>query len=165
MCVLILRTATCYTQIIYQIKENLMKNDKQSKYFMYKEYYESCRKKLDKLTLASDKISLLRGITFAIAGLLLLIGYQQKKPVLFVPAVGLGFAFLVLIRYHSKQEKEQAYLKDSQSVLKEYMARFGDGWKSFPVDGARYLSDDFLEAKDLDFRQRFSSGFCFADFP
>lgn len=117
---------------------------------MYKKYCESCQKKLDKLTLASDRVSLLRGIIFAIAGLLLFIGYQQKNPALLMLVFGLGFAFFMLILYHSKLEEEQEYLKDSQSVLKEYMARFEDGWKSFPVDGARYLSDDFLEARDLD---------------
>ena len=47
-------------------------------------------------------------------------------------------------------EDEQTYLKDFQSVLKDYMARFDDGWKGFPMNGARYLSDDMLESRDLD---------------
>lgn len=123
---------------------------KQNEHIIYEKHYESCKIKLSELTLKSDKISLLRGITFAIAGLLLFLGYQQKKPVFLVPALGFGFAFLMLIRYHNKLEEEQACLKDSQSVLEEYMARFDDGWKSFPVDGTRYLSDDILEARDLD---------------
>lgn len=130
--------------------EHIDENHNQSKDIMYAKHYEACQKSLDKLTLASDKVSFWRGIIFAIAGLLLFIGYQQKNSVLFVPAIGLGIAFLVLIRYHSRLEEEQAYLEDSQSVLKDYMARFDDGWRSFPVDGARYLSDDFLEARDLD---------------
>ena len=130
--------------------ELIDENHKQSKYIMYKKYYESCQKKLDKLTLASDKVSLLRGVTFAIAGLFLFIGYYQKNPILLVSVFGLGFTFLALIFYHSKLKEEQAYLKDSQSVLKDYMERFADGWKSFPMDGARYLSDGFLESRDLD---------------
>ena len=130
--------------------QTMDENHEQTDYNMYEKYYESCRKKSDKLTLASDKVSLLRGITFVMAGLLLFIGIQQKKPALFLPVLVLGFVFLMLIRYHSKLEEEQASLKDAQSILKEYMARFGDGWKSFPVDGARYLNDDFLEARDLD---------------
>lgn len=116
----------------------------------YKNDYESCQKKLDKLTLSSDKVSLFRGATFAIAGLFLFIGYYQKNLILLVPAFGLGLIFLALIFRHSKLKEEQAYLKDSQAVLKEYMERFDDGWKSFPMDGARYLSDDFLESRDLD---------------
>lgn len=130
--------------------ELIAENHKQSKYIMYKKHYESCQKKLDKLTLASDKVSLLRGVTFAIAGLFLFISYYQKNFILLVPAFGLGFTFLALIFYHIKLEDEQAYLKDSQSVLKEYMERFADGWKNFPMDGARYLSDGFLESSDLD---------------
>lgn len=125
-------------------------NHKQNNYAMYKKYYEACQEKSDKLTLASGKVSLLRGITFAAAGLLLFIGYQQKTPALLVPAFGLWIVFFMLVYYHSRLEQEQASLKDSQSVLKEYMARFDDGWKSFPVDGTRYLSDDFSEAGDLD---------------
>lgn len=121
-----------------------------NKFLMYQERYESSQKKADQLTLTSDKVSFLRFVTFVIAALLLFIGYQQKTPVLLIPVIGLGFAFLMLIRYHSKLEEERESLKDLQSVLKEYMARFEDGWKSFPIDGARYLSDDFLEARDLD---------------
>lgn len=130
--------------------EILDENRKHEKYILYEKSYESCQKKIDKLTLISDRISLLRIITFVIACLLLILGYQQKNPVFLVPALGFGFSFLILIRYHGKLEEEQAYLKDSQSVLKDYMARFDDGWKNFPIDGARYLSDDFLEARDLD---------------
>ena len=117
---------------------------------MFKKYYESCQEESDKLTHASDKVSLLRGIIFATAGLLLFIGYQQKNPVLLILAFGLFLTFITLVLYHNKLEKEQEYLKDSQSVLKDYMARFEDGWKSFPVDGTRYLNEEFLEARDLD---------------
>jgi len=130
--------------------ENVEEDLKQNTYIMYEKRYESCQKKLDKLALVSDRVSLLRGITFVIAGLLLLFGYQQKNPALFVLAAGFGLAFLLLVIYHGKLEEEQACLKDSQSVVKDYMARFDDGWKSFPVDGSRYLSDGFLEARDLD---------------
>lgn len=123
---------------------------KLNKHIIYEKHYESCKIKLSELTLKSDKVSFLRGITFAIAGLLLFFGYQQKKPALLIAALGFGFAFLMLIRYHGKLEEEQACLKDSQSVLKDYLARFNDGWKSFPMDGTRYLSDNILETRDLD---------------
>lgn len=125
-------------------------NHEQNNYAMYKKYYEACQEKSDKLTLVSGKVSLLRGFTFAAAGLFLFIGFQQKNPALLAPALGLTVVFFMLIHYHSRLKEEQAGLKDSQSVLKEYMARFDDGWKSFPVDGTRYLKDDFSEAWDLD---------------
>ncbi|NBI85660.1 mannonate oxidoreductase [Lachnospiraceae bacterium] len=127
-----------------------IKFNNQNNYHMFKKYYESCQEESDKLTHASDKVSLLRGIIFATAGLLLFIGYQQKNPVLLILAFGLFLTFITLVLYHNKLEKEQEYLKDSQSVLKDYMARFEDGWKSFPVDGTRYLNEEFLEARDLD---------------
>lgn len=129
---------------------NIDEKSGKSNYIIYKENYESCQKKLNSLILVSDRVSLLRIITFAISGLLLFLGYQQKDFVFFVPAFVVGLAFLMLIRYHCRLEEEQACLKDSQSVIKDYIGRFDDSWKSFPVDGARYLSDDLLEARDLD---------------
>lgn len=145
------------TELHSRIKEDRMNNAKltnenhtQSNDSMYRESYEACRKKFDQLTTVSDRISFLRGITFTAAGLFLFIGYQQKNPVLLMPVAGLGFLFLVFIFYHHKLEEELERLKDSQSVLKEYMARFDDGWKRFPIDGERYLSDNFSEAADLD---------------
>lgn len=65
---------------------------KSDKYILYQKQYEDCQKKSDKLTLASDRISLLWGILFAIAGLLLFLGFQQKKPALLIPVFGLGQA-------------------------------------------------------------------------
>lgn len=56
----------------------------------------------------------------------------------------------MLIRYHGILEDEQTYLEDFQSVLKDYMARFDDGWKGFPMNGARYINDEMLESRDLD---------------
>ena len=46
--------------------ENVEEDLKQNTYIMYKKRYESCQKKLDKLAQVSDRVSLLRGITFVI---------------------------------------------------------------------------------------------------
>ena len=86
----------------------------------------------------SNRVSLFRIITVAASGLMLFLWYRQKIPVFLVPAFGFGFAFLMLIRCHSILKDEQTYLKDFRSVLKDYLARFGDGWKEFPMDEARY---------------------------
>lgn len=117
---------------------------------MYEKNYGACRNKSDKLVLVSGRISIMRGITFTIAGLFLFAGCRQKNPFLLVPAFFSGFVFFILVHWHSRLEEEQEYLKDSQAVLREYMGRFDDGWKSFPVDGTRYLRDEFPEAGDLD---------------
>lgn len=132
------------------INKTTNKTYEQNKLILYQNDYDSCQKKLTQLALASNRVSHLRGITFVIAGLFFLLGCQQKNFAFFVPAFGLGIIFLLLIRYHSKLEEEQACMEDSQLVLKDYIGRFDDGWKSSPVDGTRYLSDDFLEARDLD---------------
>lgn len=128
------------------INENHPKNE----YLSYKKQYDACQEKSDKLTLTSDKVSLLRGILFAAAGLILFLGYQQKNPVFLLPAFALLSVFLLLLFCHSKLKEKQESLKNSQSVLSDYMARFDDGWKNFSVNGEGYLRDDFLEARDLD---------------
>ena len=46
---------------------------------MYEKRYESCQKKLDKLTLVSDRVSLLRGIAFVIATLLKIEAGAEKS--------------------------------------------------------------------------------------
>lgn len=117
---------------------------------IYEDSYESSRKKSDELAAACVRVSYLRIAAFAFAGLFLLLGYWRKAPVFFMPVPGLAVAFLALIFYHDRLKKELVYLEDKQSVLGDYIARFGDGWKSFSVDGTRYESDDFLQAKDLD---------------
>ena len=116
----------------------------------YEKQLEMCRNRSEKLTMTSNKLSLLRGVAFAVTGLFLFLGYQRQNPAFFVSAAFFGIAFILLIIHHSRLDEEQKRLKDVQSVLKEYIARFGDGWKSFSEDGSRYLSDDFLEARDLD---------------
>lgn len=50
--------------------ENVEEDLKQNTYIMYEKRYEFCQKKIDKLTLVSDRVSLLRGIAFVIATLL-----------------------------------------------------------------------------------------------
>ncbi len=50
--------------------ENAEEDLKQNTYIMYEKRYEFCQKKIDKLTLVSDRVSLLRGIAFVIATLL-----------------------------------------------------------------------------------------------
>ncbi len=127
-----------------------MNSPKQNNHMAYERDHECCQKKLDKLAQTSNRVSFLRLITVAAAGVAYFLWYQQKTPAFLAFAFGFVFAFLMLIRYHGILEDEQTYLKDFQSVLKDYMVRFDDGWKGFPMNGARYLSDDMLESRDLD---------------
>lgn len=64
---------------------------------------------------------------------------------------GIGVAaFLVLIAWHNQIEEKQNDRAAEKEVLKEYLTRFGDGWKQFPRDGGEYLTEDFPQAQDLD---------------
>lgn len=127
-----------------------MEIQKQTNYLKYEEKLEYSREKSARLAHAADRVSLLRGIVFAIAGVLLFIGYQQRNPVFLLPVSALGISFLLLIHKHNRLEEELEDRRDEQAVLSEYMARFTGEWKRSPLDGTRYLSDDFSEAGDLD---------------
>lgn len=127
-----------------------MNSPKQNNRMVYEKDYECSQKKLDKLTQTSNRVSFLRLITVAVAGMAFFLWCQRKTPAFLAFAFSFAFVFLMLIRYHGILEDEQTYLEDFQSVLKDYMARFDDGWKGFPMNGARYINDDMLESRDLD---------------
>ena len=123
---------------------------KQNNRMVYEKDYECCQKKLEKLEQTSNRVSFLRLITIAAAGVAFFLWCQRKTPAFLAFAFSFAFVFLMLIRYHGILEDEQTYLEDFQSVLKDYMARFDDGWKGFPMNGARYINDEMLESRDLD---------------
>lgn len=123
---------------------------KQNNRMVYEKDYECCQKKLEKLAQTSNRVSFLRLIIIAAAGVAFFLWCQRKTPAFLAFAFSFAFVFLMLIRYHGILEDEQTYLEDFQSVLKDYMARFDDGWKGFPMNGARYINDEMLESRDLD---------------
>lgn len=123
---------------------------KQNNRMVYEKDYECCQKKLEKLAQTSNRVSFLRLITIAAAGVAFFLWCQRKTPAFLAFAFSFAFVFLMLIRYHGILEDEQTYLEDFQSVLKDYMARFDNGWKGFPMNGARYINDEMLESRDLD---------------
>lgn len=114
------------------------------------ERFAASQKSSEQLCARAGRVSGFRVATFAAAGLFVCLAFAQNSVLLFIPAAGLCIGFLLLLRLHGRLKEEQAHLEDVRSVLGDQIARFGDGWKSFPVDGARYISDDFLEARDLD---------------
>lgn len=125
-------------------------NQKPQNQRFYEAHYNSGLEKSEQLARVSNRISRLRISVFITAGLLLFVWYRQKDPVFFLPALALAAVFLLLVYYHSRLEREQSEQENIRSVLREYLARFDDGWKDFPLDGSRYLKDDFPEARDLD---------------
>ena len=59
-------------------------------------------------------------------------------------------AFVAMVFIHGKLSEELEYKKAKSEVLRRYIERFGDGWKKFEDNGAQYLGDDDLVARDMD---------------
>lgn len=117
---------------------------------IYQKHEEECQKKLNQMAALCSRISFWRVTTFLAAGLFFYLGYRQKNIVFCLPGAAALVIFIILIQYHNKLEEEQRFLRNYQSVARDYILRFGDGWRNFTVNGERYLIDDFPEAKDLD---------------
>lgn len=71
----------------------------------YEKQLEMCRNRSEKLTMTSNKLSLLRGVAFAVTGLFLFLGYQRQNPAFFVSAAFFGIAFILLIIHHSRLDE------------------------------------------------------------
>ncbi len=115
----------------------------------YQERNEKCQAGIEAAAASCQKVSRGRMAVFLLAGLCLY-GGSQWHLAFYAGAAACLACFLRFIQRHSQLEEEQEGLRDSQAVAQDYLARFGDGWKRFPVDGEPYLREDFPEARDLD---------------
>lgn len=116
----------------------------------YQKILEDCQKQLHKADHSCSRITFWRGITSACAILIFCIGCSQKNPVLYAVSAAALAAFLLLVRRHSQIKEKLDELNSRKSVLEDYLARYGDGWKNFSITGERYFHDSFQEAADLD---------------
>ncbi|MDC0700429.1 MutS family DNA mismatch repair protein [Clostridium sp. D33t1_170424_F3] len=97
-----------------------------------------------------NRISLLRLFVFLFAVVSFAAGIWMRN-VIGYAAGALGFlAFLLLLRVHEKVAREQRREQARRETLERYTGRFDERWKSFPDDGAPYLSEDFPQGRDLD---------------
>ncbi len=117
---------------------------------VYQKNYEDCQEQLDKTARSCSKIIFWRGIASAAAIILFCAGYSQKNPYFYLCSAAALAVFLLLVRFHSQLKTKQNALADRQSVIKDYIARFSDDWKNFPLNGEKYLRNDLTEAADLD---------------
>lgn len=115
----------------------------------YQKCSEECLKKTEGVKDLCKRVSRWRMLVFVFIGMSLYAGYQYQPAFYWGAAAGIAL-FLRLIWRHNQLEEEQGYLEDSRAVAEDYLARFGEGWKRFPVNGEQYLSGDFPEARDLD---------------
>ncbi len=123
---------------------------KESRKAVYEKDCGDCKKQLDAADAACRRITFRRGIASLAALVLFSAGYSRKSTVLCALSAAALAVFLMLVRRHQKLREHQAWLDDRYCVARDYLARFGDAWKQFPLNGEAYLTEDFTEAMDLD---------------
>ncbi len=127
---------------------------------MHISYYQTadadCQQQERELQRAGNRLSFWRGNTFAAALVFCFLGYRRQIFPFYACASTALLAFLLLVRKHQKLELRQRSLASRHAVIKDYLARFDDGWKNFPTDGARYLDSQQPETGDLDLFGRHS---------
>lgn len=121
---------------------------------MGQEYYQSELQKSIEVCGALQKkynrISLLRLFVFLFAVVSFAAGIWMQN-VFGYAAGALGFlAFLLLLRVHDRVAREQRREQARRETLERYTGRFDERWKTFPDDGAPYLTEDFPQGRDLD---------------
>ena len=95
-------------------------------------------------------ISTLRVISF-LAGIALLIIYIKDKIMLAGIVAGLFLLlFVVLVIIHKNVDVNRKLAESKMAVLKRYIARFDDGWRSFSDNGADYIKEQDTVSKDVD---------------
>ncbi len=116
----------------------------------FKQELNKTENKLKALEAKYSTMSAVRFIVFLIMAADLIVGFFDNKAYL----VAIGFVALVvffaLVFSHGKLNEQVEYTKARVAVIKRYMARFTEDWKKFPEDGAKYLLDTDLVARDMD---------------
>lgn len=101
-----------------------------------------------------NRLSMLRMVSFIASFCTIVVGIVDNK--MWAVLVGILFAvvFVVLVLRFYKIEESFHYQQALQEVLKRYIARFSDDWRSFADTGKEFLDDKETEyqeaAVDLD---------------
>lgn len=122
----------------------------------YQEYTKELKQKereLNQNASRCSRISFWRGISFITAVILFYFAYEKKAAICYLFAAATMLAFATFIRYHSQLKLQRKDLENDCAVRKDYLARFGNGWKDFSVDGDHYLKERTFDSIDPNNRQ------------
>lgn len=116
----------------------------------YKRQREELEKEIKVLEGRSSVYSGVRFALFLVAVTALIVGIYDNRPVLVAAGIVAAVAFVVLVFVHGRLSENIEYRQAKSEVLRKYIERFGDGWKSFEDNGSQYLDNDDMVAKDMD---------------
>lgn len=116
----------------------------------YKDERDILEKDIKTLEGKSATYSGVRFVMFLAALAGLIIGIYDNRVTVLILGIIAAVAFVAMVFIHGKLSEELEYKKAKSEVLRRYIERFGDGWKKFEDNGAQYLGDDDLVARDMD---------------
>ena len=125
-----------------------------------KDYILDNKKKVENTIQAINKrttvISMARLVVFLAAFVLLAIGLSKRMIVLSIAAVILFIVFMYLVKIHSDMNEELIRLKAKSTVLRRYLMRLTEEWKSFRDTGEEFRTNNNHKVNDLDLLGRSS---------
>ena len=121
---------------------------------MKKEYFLNELKendiKIKEKTKNSNLISILRLLVFILLLVTFICAYKYNTALLYILSLVLIVVFAFLIKKHSMIINKVKYYKSKDKVLKKYIARYDETWKSFEDTGEDFLNSNCIYSKDLD---------------
>ena len=98
----------------------------------------------------SNLISVLRLLVFILLLVTFICAYKYNIVLLYILSLVLIVVFAFLIKKHSMIINKVKYYKSKDKVLKKYIARYDETWKSFEDTGEDFLNSNCIYSKDLD---------------
>lgn len=122
-------------------------SDNRKKLTELREKYESSYAALNK---KNSTLSTLRGIVFLLFLGALIVCFSEKSALVAVVAAIFVVIFIILVKTHADYMKKQDIAEGLVAAARDYEGRFGDEWRSFPDDGADFLTKENTVAYDID---------------
>ncbi len=111
--------------------------------------YQKSEQKLQFYQKKSNRLSIIRFCLFILAILVLLIGYFQKKNILYIFSFLYLLLFLYVVAVHTKVKNKLFYYDSLTKVFMQHIQRINNQWDTFEEDGEEFLKDDISIDLDL----------------
>lgn len=116
----------------------------------YKKQQEELSAQIKTLESRSSTYSGVRFVVFVVALAALIIGVYDGRGAFVTVGILASALFVALVFVHGRVSEQLEYAQAKAEVIRRYIERFGEGWKTFSEDGSRYLENDDLVARDMD---------------
>ena len=100
--------------------------------------YQKSEQKLQFYQKKSNRLSIIRFCLFILAILVLLIGYFQKKNILYIFSFLYLLLFLYVVAVHTKVKNKLFYYDSLTKVFMQHIQRINNQWDTFEEDGEEF---------------------------